>query len=119
MAYAYLLDPGIAQNAGIDLTAFRQDARRDDCLGQAGAPVTLCTSHSQEIIEAIVDALAPACPGARWQVGENGLGSPSKAKTRGTVSRLFGTCFMRVQAPAHRRAVTDGTAAANGIRPVD
>ena len=63
MAYAYLLDPGIAQNAGTIRPLSVKMREGTIVWAKPGAPVTLCTSHcSQEIIEAIVDALAPACP---------------------------------------------------------
>jgi len=63
MAYAFLLDPDIAKNEG----AFRplKVVLREGTVAWAreGAPVTMCTSHcSNEIIEAIIVALAPACP---------------------------------------------------------
>lgn len=64
MAYAYLLDPGIAQNAGTIRPLSIKLREGTVVWARPGAPVTLCTSHcSQEIIEAIVDAVAPACPG--------------------------------------------------------
>jgi N-methylhydantoinase B len=63
MALAYLLDPEVAKNDG----AFRVltvTAREGSIVNaRPGAAVTLCTSHpSNEIVEAIVRALAPACP---------------------------------------------------------
>lgn len=63
MAIAFLLDPVIAKNDG----AFRPInviARPGTVVwANPGAPVTLCTSHcGQEIIEAIIKALAAACP---------------------------------------------------------
>ena len=63
MAFAFLLDPQIAKNEG----AFRPLAvkLREGTIVWAceGAPVTMCTSHcANEIIEAIIVALAPACP---------------------------------------------------------
>jgi N-methylhydantoinase B len=63
MAFAYLIDADIPKNDG----AFRPLSvrlRRGTlvCPGPT-APVTLCTSHpSNEVVEAIVRALAPACP---------------------------------------------------------
>jgi N-methylhydantoinase B len=63
MSFAFLLDPGIAQNSGTirPLTVKMREGTVVWAL--PGAPVTLCTSHcSQEIIEAIVSAIAPACP---------------------------------------------------------
>jgi len=63
MALAYLLDPDVAKNDG----AFRvlQVVAPEGSIvrPREGAAVTLCTSHpSNEIVEAIVKALAPACP---------------------------------------------------------
>ena len=63
VALAYLIDPHTPKNDG----AFRpvQVIAKPGTVVWAndGAPVTLCTNHcSQEIIEAIIKALAPACP---------------------------------------------------------
>src|SRR5580658_7622342 len=63
MAFAFLLDPDIAKNAG----AFRPlkvIAKEGTIVwAREGAPVTMCTSHcSNEIIEAIIVALSAACP---------------------------------------------------------
>lgn len=63
MAFAFLLDPDCARNAG----AFRPlhvIAREGSVVwAREGAPVTMCTSHcSDEIVEAIIDALQTACP---------------------------------------------------------
>jgi N-methylhydantoinase B len=63
VALAYLIDPQTPKNDG----AFRPVsviAREGTVVwAREGAPVTLCTNHcGQEIIEAIIKALAPACP---------------------------------------------------------
>jgi len=63
VALAYLIDPHTPKNDG----AFRPIeviANEGTVVWpHPGAPVTLCTNHcSQEIIEAIIKALAPACP---------------------------------------------------------
>ena len=63
MALTYLLDPGIAKNDGtmrpVEIVAKRGTIVWPD----DWAPVTMSTSHcGQEIIEAVVTALAPACP---------------------------------------------------------
>ncbi len=63
MAFAFLLDPDMARNEG----AFRPltvRARPGTIVwAEEGAPVTMCTSHcANEIIEAVIVALAPACP---------------------------------------------------------
>jgi N-methylhydantoinase B len=80
MAFAFLLDPDCARNAG----AFRPlhvIAREGSVVwAREGAPVTLCTSHcSDEIVEAIIVALQPACPervmggwGRRFRVAIDG-----------------------------------------------
>jgi N-methylhydantoinase B len=80
MAFAFLLDPGIAKNEG----AFRPLTVRlkegTIVWAREGAPVTMCTSHcSNEIIEAIIVALAQACPdramggwGRRLRIALNG-----------------------------------------------
>ena len=63
MAIAYMLDPEVAKNDGM-LRPVTVKAKEGTVVWAApGAPVTLCTSHcAQEIIEAIVKALAQACP---------------------------------------------------------
>jgi len=63
MALAYLIDPHTPKNDG----AFRPlsvVARPGTVVwANPGAPVTLCTNHcAQEIMEAVIKALAPACP---------------------------------------------------------
>ncbi len=63
VALAYLIDPQTPKNDG----AFRPlsvIAKEGTVVwAKPGAPVTLCTNHcGQEIIEAIIKALAPACP---------------------------------------------------------
>jgi N-methylhydantoinase B len=80
MAFAFLLDPSIAKNEG----AFRPltvKLREGTIVwAREGAPVTMCTSHcSNEIIEAIIVALAQACPeramggwGRRLRIALNG-----------------------------------------------
>jgi N-methylhydantoinase B len=63
MAFAFLLDPDIAKNEGAfrPLTVIAKEGTI--VWAREGAPVTMCTSHcSNEIIEAIIVALAPACP---------------------------------------------------------
>lgn len=80
MAFAFLLDPDITKNEG----AFRplKVVLKEGTIvwAREGAPVTMCTSHcSNEIIEAIIVALAPACPeramggwGRRMRIALNG-----------------------------------------------
>lgn len=81
VALAYLIDPDIPKNDG----AFRPLALRTRegtvVHPREGRPVTLCTNHcGQEIIEAIVKALAPICPdramagwGRRFRVALRGI----------------------------------------------
>jgi N-methylhydantoinase B len=63
MAMAFLFDPETPKNDG-SLRPVTVVAREGSVVwARPGAPVTLSTSHcAQEIIEAIVKALAPACP---------------------------------------------------------
>ncbi|MBT5080204.1 MAG: hydantoinase B/oxoprolinase family protein [Rhodospirillaceae bacterium] len=63
MALAFLLDPETPKNDG-SFRPVKVVAREGSIVwAKPGAPVTLSTSHcAQEIIEAIVRALAPACP---------------------------------------------------------
>ncbi len=63
MALAFLFDPEIPKNDG-SLRPVTVRAKPGTVVwAEPGAPVTLSTSHcSQEIVEAIVRALAPACP---------------------------------------------------------
>lgn len=63
MAVAFLLDKEIPKNEG-SMRPIEVIAKEGTVVwAKPGAPVTLCTSHcSQDIVEAIVDAIAPACP---------------------------------------------------------
>lgn len=63
MALAYLCDPDTPKNHG-SMRPVEITAREGSIVwAKPGAPVTMSTSHcAQEIIEAIVVALAPACP---------------------------------------------------------
>jgi N-methylhydantoinase B len=63
VALAYLIDPETPKNDG----AFRPlsvIAKEGTVVwAKPGAPVTLCTNHcGQEILQAVITALAPACP---------------------------------------------------------
>ncbi|MCC6719101.1 MAG: hydantoinase B/oxoprolinase family protein [Acetobacteraceae bacterium] len=81
VALAYLIDPEIPKNDG----AFRplKVVLKEGTIvwPRPGAPVTLCTNHcGQEIIEAVVRALAPACPertmagwGRRFRIAIQGV----------------------------------------------
>jgi len=87
MALAYLLDPEVAKNDGafrpLEVIAPEGSIVRP----REGAAVTLCTSHpSNEIVEAVVKALAPACPdramagwGRRFRVAITGT-DPRRAR---------------------------------------
>ncbi len=80
MAFAFLLDPGIAKNEGAFRPLTVKFKEGTIVWAREGAPVTMCTSHcSNEIIEAIIVALAQACPeramggwGRRLRVALNG-----------------------------------------------
>ncbi|MGG5808855.1 hydantoinase B/oxoprolinase family protein [Falsiroseomonas sp. CW058] len=89
MALAYLLDPEVAKNDGAfrPLTVLAEEGTV--VRAAEGAAVTLCTSHcSNEIVEAIVKALAAACPdrimggwGRRFRVAITGA-DPRRADRR-------------------------------------
>jgi N-methylhydantoinase B len=63
MALAYLIDPDIPKNDGA-FRPLRVIAREGTIAwARSPAPVTLCTNHcAQEIAEAVIKALAGACP---------------------------------------------------------
>jgi N-methylhydantoinase B len=81
MAFAFLLDPGVAKNEGAfrPLTVLLKEGTI--VWAHEGAPVTMCTSHcSNEIIEAIIVALSQACAeramggwGRRLRIALNGV----------------------------------------------
>ena len=63
MAFAYLLDPDTPRDDGAFRPLTVRMAEGTVVWARDGAAVTLCTSHpSNEIVEAIVAALAQACP---------------------------------------------------------
>jgi N-methylhydantoinase B len=81
VALAYLIDPDTPKNDGA-FRPVRIVAREGTVVwAKPGAPVTLCTNHcGQEIIEAIIKALAPACPdramagwGRRFRIAIQGV----------------------------------------------
>ena len=81
VAIAYLIDPDTPKNDGT-FRPIEVIARPGTVVwANPGAPVTLCTNHSaQEIIEAIITALAPACPdramagwGRRFRIAIQGV----------------------------------------------
>jgi N-methylhydantoinase B len=63
MAFAYLIDPDIPKNDG-SFRPVKIIAREGTIVwAEPGRPVTMCTSHpSNEIVEAIIKALAQSCP---------------------------------------------------------
>ena len=81
VALAYLIDPDIPKNDGAFRPLSLQVKEGTIVCPRPGAPVTLCTNHcGQEIIEAIIRALAPACPdramagwGRRFRVAVQGV----------------------------------------------
>jgi len=88
MAFAYLIDPEIPKNAGC-LRALHIVAKPGTVVwANEGAPVTLSTSHcSNEIVEAVIKALAPACPdramagwGRRFRIAIQGTDPRSKRR---------------------------------------
>jgi N-methylhydantoinase B len=63
VALAYLIDPDIPKNDGAFRPLSLKVKEGTIVCPKPGAAVTLCTNHcGQEIIEAIIRALAPACP---------------------------------------------------------
>ena len=94
MAFAYLLDADTARNDGA-FRALTIVAREGTVVwAREGAPVTLCTSHcSNEIVEAVIDALQGACPervmggwGRRFRVA---LAGTDPRNGRGFIWHLF------------------------------
>ncbi len=63
MAFAYLIDPDTPKNSGA-LRPLKVVAKQGTIVwADPGRPVTLCTSHpSNEIVEAVIKALAGSCP---------------------------------------------------------
>jgi N-methylhydantoinase B len=95
MAIAFLLDPEVAKNDGC-FRPIEIVAREGTVVwAREGSPVTMCTSHcSNEIVEAVVKALANACPdramggwGRRFRVAIKG--SDARRPGRSFVWHLF------------------------------
>jgi N-methylhydantoinase B len=87
VALAYLIDPEIPKNDGA-FRPLRLKLKEGTLVWpRPGAPVTLCTNHcGQEIIEAIIRALASACPervmagwGRRFRMAVQGIDPRSNA----------------------------------------
>jgi N-methylhydantoinase B len=95
MAIAFLLDPEVAKNDGCFRPIEILATEGTIVLPRDGAPVTMCTSHcSNEIVEAVVKALAHACPdramggwGRRFRVAIKG--SDARRPGRSFVWHLF------------------------------
>jgi N-methylhydantoinase B len=91
MAFAFLLDPVVAKNQG----AFRplEVIAKEGTIvwAREGAPVTMCTSHcSNEIVEAVVKALANSCP----ERAMGGWGRRFRIAIKGTDARKGGKSFV-------------------------
>jgi N-methylhydantoinase B len=94
MAFAYLIDPETPKNSGA-IRPLTVIAKQGTIVwADSGRPVTLCTNHpSNEIVEAIIKALAASCPdrvmagwGRRFRIAVKG----ENPKTgRGFIWHLF------------------------------
>ena len=94
MAFAYLIDPETPKNSGA-IRPLKVIAKQGTIVwADPGRPVTLCTNHpSNEIVEAIIKALAASCPdrvmagwGRRFRIAVKG----ENPKTgRGFIWHLF------------------------------
>ena len=81
VALSYLIDPDIPKNDGAFRPVKVKLKEGTIVWPRPGAPVTLCTNHcAQEVLEAIVRALAPACPeramagwGRRFRIAIQGV----------------------------------------------
>jgi N-methylhydantoinase B len=81
VALAYLIDPDTPKNAGTFRPLKVKLEEGTIVWARPGAPVTLCTNHcAQEVIEAIIRALASACPervmagwGRRFRIAIQGV----------------------------------------------
>ncbi len=94
MAFAYLIDPDTPKNSGA-LRPLKVVAKQGTIVwADPGLPVTLCTSHpSNEIVEAVIKALAGSCPdrvmagwGRRFRIAVKG---ENPATGRGFIWHLF------------------------------
>src|ERR1700744_5595224 len=94
MAFAYLIDPDTPKNSGA-LRPLKVIAKQGTIVwAEPGHPVTLCTSHpSNEIVEAIIKALAGSCPdrvmagwGRRFRIAIKG---ENPATGRGFIWHMF------------------------------
>ena len=94
MALAYLIDPDTPKNSGV-MRLLKVIAKQGTIVwADPGKPVTMCTSHpSDEIVEAIVKALAGSCPdrvmagwGRRFRIAIQG---ENPATGRGFIWHMF------------------------------
>lgn len=94
MAFAYLIDPDTPKNSGA-LRPLKVIAKQGTIVwADPGLPVTLCTSHpSNEIVEAVIKALAGSCPdrvmagwGRRFRIAVKG---ENPRTGRGFIWHLF------------------------------
>ena len=94
MAFAYLIDPDTPKNSGA-LRPLKVVAKQGTIVwADPGLPVTLCTSHpSNEIVEAVIKALAGSCPdrvmagwGRRFRIAVKGEDPRTR---RGFIWHLF------------------------------
>ncbi|MBR0715603.1 hydantoinase B/oxoprolinase family protein [Bradyrhizobium liaoningense] len=94
MAFAYLIDPDTPKNSGA-LRPLKVVAKQGTIVwADPGLPVTLCTSHpSNEIVEAVIKALAGSCPdrvmagwGRRFRIAVKG---ENPRTGRGFIWHLF------------------------------
>lgn len=91
MAIAFLLDPEVAKNDGC-FRPIEIIAREGTIvLPREGAPVTMCTSHcANEVVEAVVKALAHACP----ERAMGGWGRRFRVAIKGSDARRPGRSFV-------------------------
>ncbi|HJU31642.1 MAG TPA: hydantoinase B/oxoprolinase family protein [Hyphomicrobiaceae bacterium] len=81
VALAYLIDPDTPKNDGAFRPVTVKLKEGTIVWPRPGAPVTLCTNHcAQEVLEAVIRALAPACPeramagwGRRFRIAIQGV----------------------------------------------
>ena len=100
MSYAFLLDPGIAQNAGTIRPLSVKIKEGTIVWARPGAPVTARRIAARRLSKRLSRQLRPPAPNARWQDGENASELRSRARIRGMDGRSFGICFTRPGAGA-------------------